>query len=180
MSNLKSVSAADFVQAMGLHVASVCIITTRVDEQNYGLTATAVSSVSAEPPRLLVCINKTGMTYEKIVKSGCFALSVATEHQEDLAKSFAGMMGKTVDRFASGKWGQLTTGSPVLHGAAAAFDCRIVQTFDQGTHSIFIGEVLAVTAKPGEDALLYGSQRFRHLRKLNAPKQPSKLEMLDG
>ena len=163
---------------MGQHASSVTIITTAVGDTRFGLTATAFSSVSATPPRLLVCVNKSGVTHEKIVSAGIFAVNVLSEDQEKVAKAFAGMLGKSFDRFSVGTWGSLTTGSPILKNTSSSFDCKLVQTIDQSTHSIFIGEVLATTSKPGEDALLYANRRFRHLRKSIAPPQREDIEYL--
>jgi flavin reductase (DIM6/NTAB) family NADH-FMN oxidoreductase RutF len=178
MVQMGPVSSQDFVQAMGQHVASVCVITTSHGGERYGLTATAVTSVCAEPPRLLVCVNKSGSTHHKIMESGHFAVNVLAEEQEKIGKAFAGMMGRDFDRFSVGEWQVMATGSPVLQGAAAAFDCRIAQTIDQFSHSIFIGEVVGTAAKPGHDALVYASRRFRTLRKQTVPQGEDGAESL--
>jgi flavin reductase (DIM6/NTAB) family NADH-FMN oxidoreductase RutF len=156
----------DFIQAMGQHVASVCIITTSHGGERFGLTATAVSSVCASPPRLLVCVNKSGLTHEKIVASGHFGVNVLAEEQIKVGQTFAGMMGRDVDRFSAGQWGAGFLGSPLLQDAAATFECKIATAIDQFTHSIFIGDVVASAAGLGLDALVYGARRFRTLRKL--------------
>lgn len=158
------VSAADYVAAMGQHVSSVCVITTNYQGKYYGLTATAMSSVCAEPPRLLVCVNKSGNSHEMISKAGLFCVNVLSEYQDKIAKGFAGMLGKAHDRFSIGEWRELVTSAPVLKDATAAFDCRLVQAIDQFSHTIFIGEVMAV-ASTGQDTLLYGARKFRNLRK---------------
>jgi flavin reductase (DIM6/NTAB) family NADH-FMN oxidoreductase RutF len=160
------VSTQDFVQAMGQHVASVCVITTRHGDERYGLTATAVSSVCADPPRLLICVNKSGLTHHKIVASGHFGVNALGEAQEKVGRAFAGMLGRDFDRFSVGDWHTLKTGSPILKGAASAFDCRITETIDQFSHSIFIGEVVATETSAGQEALLYAARRFRTLRKV--------------
>jgi flavin reductase (DIM6/NTAB) family NADH-FMN oxidoreductase RutF len=157
-----------FIAAMGQHVSSICVITTAHEGQRFGLTATAMSSVSANPPRLLVCVNKSGISHEKILASGVFCVSVLSEAQDAVAKSFAGMLGKDRDRFASGEWQVLKTGAPALRSAAANFDCRLAETVDQNTHSIFIGDVVAAASRQGIDTLLYGAKRFRTLRKVMA------------
>lgn len=159
-------AAAGFIQAMGQHVSSVCIITTAHASERFGLTATAVSSVCATPPRLLVCVNKSGLTHEKIVASGHFGVSVLAEEQLVVGQTFAGMMGREVDRFTVGQWQAGALGSPLLQAAAATFECRTATTLDQSTHSIFIGDVVEATTGIGLDALLYGARRFRTLRKL--------------
>jgi flavin reductase (DIM6/NTAB) family NADH-FMN oxidoreductase RutF len=163
---LQPVTTQQFVQAMGQHVSSVCVITTSHNGQRYGLTATAVSSVCATPPRLLVCVSKTGATEDKIMAAGQFCVNVLTEDQEHVAKAFAGMMGKDFEKFSLGAWCPLATGSPALREAAASIDCRLVDHFDQHSHSIFIGEVVGVATQSGKDALLYGARRFRALRKM--------------
>ena len=96
------VSTAEFVQAMGQHVASVCVITTQMGGERFGLTATAVSSICAEPPRLLVCVNKSGLTHHKIVAAGRFGVNVLGDDQEKVGKAFAGMMVISLPRKAPG------------------------------------------------------------------------------
>ncbi len=113
-SSLPPVPAAEYIQAIALHVSSVCVITTALDGERFGLTATAVSSVSAEPPRLLVCINKSGLTHDKILAAGRFCVNVLAEEQDKVAMVFAGMGGSAADRFETGEWTTLKTGSPVL------------------------------------------------------------------
>lgn len=163
LSALAPVAAAEYVAAVSLHVSSVCVITTEHEGERYGLTATAVASVSAEPARLLVCVNKSGQSHEKILASGRFCVNVLTEAQDRIATAFAG---KGVDRFASGEWLTLVTGAPALVGAAASFDCRLASISDQSTHSVIFGDVLATRRHTGEDPLLYGVRRFRQLRKI--------------
>jgi flavin reductase (DIM6/NTAB) family NADH-FMN oxidoreductase RutF len=174
----QSIPTADFVAAMGQHVSSVCIITTAHDGGRFGLTATAVSSVCASPPRLLVCVNKSGLTHEKIAASGIFCVNVVNEDQEAIAKGFAGMLGKDFDRFASGQWDVLATGAPMLREAAAAFDCRTALALDQHSHTVFIGDVVSVRKRDTCDALLYGARRFRNLRKIISPPAGADMESL--
>ena len=165
---LPPVSARDYIDAIAQHVSSVCVITTEVDGQRYGLTATAVSSVSAEPPRLLVCINKSGMTHDRILAAGHFCVNVLAEHQDLIAMVFAGMGGDRDDRFATGDWTTLKTGAPALVGAAAVFDCTLGEISEQSTHSVLFGDVVAASHLKGQDTLLYGVRRFRQMRKVFA------------
>ena len=176
--DLLPVATSDFVKAMSQHATSVTVITTIDSGLRYGLTATAVSSLTATPPRLLVCVNKSGATHEKIIGAGVFAINVLSEDQEKVAKAFSGMLGKDFDRFSLGDWTVLATGCPILQNTASSFDCKLVQIIDQPTHSIFIGEVLATVAKPTADALIYANRRFRQLRKSIAPPQGNDIEYL--
>ncbi len=165
---LPPVKAAEYIAAIAQHVSSVCVITTEVNGERFGLTATAVSSVSADPPRLLVCINKSGLTHDHIISAGHFAVNVLGENQDDIAKIFAGMRGAKKDRFETGDWTSSVTGSPVLRNASASFDCRLVEIIDQSTHSVMFGEVVATAKQTGHDPLLYGARRFRQLKKVFA------------
>jgi flavin reductase (DIM6/NTAB) family NADH-FMN oxidoreductase RutF len=172
-----SVAPAEYVAAIAQHVSSVCVVTTTVEGERFGLTATAVSSVSAEPPRLLVCINKNGTTHEKILKAGRFCVNVLAEEQDKVAMVFAGIGNKS-DRFSTGDWGALKTGAPVLAGAAAAFDCVVGETIDQSTHTLVIGDVVATERRAGADTVLYGARRFRQLRKVFAGLESGEAEYL--
>lgn len=168
ISDLPPVSAAEYVGAIAQHVSSVCVITTELDGQRFGLTATAVSSVSADPARLLVCVNKTGTTHDRILSAQSFCVNVLTEDQDQIAMVFAGMRAPGGDRFDTGTWTTLRTGAPVLVDAAAAFDCRLAETCDQASHTVLFGDVVATQSRPGQDTLLYGVRRFRQLRKVFA------------
>lgn len=178
VSDLQPVATSSFMTAMSHHASSVAIITTVDGGVRYGLTATAMSSVTATPPRLLVCVNKSGATHDKIVSAGIFAVNVLSEDQEKVAKAFSGMLGKDFDRFSTGDWTALATGCPILQNTASSFDCKLVQIIDQSTHSILIGEVLATAARPGSDALLYADRRFRQLRKSITPPLGEEIEYL--
>ncbi|MFD1984290.1 flavin reductase family protein [Mesorhizobium newzealandense] len=167
-STFPSVPAAEYVTSVAQHVSSVCVITTGLDGERFGMTATAVSSVSAEPPRLLVCVNKSGITHEKILEAGSFCVNVLAEEQDKLALVFAGVGGNRQDRFSVGEWITLKTGAPALIGAAAVFDCLVGGTSDQSTHTVFFGDVVATADRRGADTLLYGGRRFRQLRKVFA------------
>ena len=175
---LPPVSSYDYVTAMGQHASSVTIITTIESDVCYGLTATAMTSVTATPPRLLVCVNKSGTTHEKIIGAGIFAVNVLSEDQEKIGKAFSGMFGKDFDRFSLGVWTTLVTSSPILQNTSSSFDCKLVQIIDQSTHSLFIGEVLATTARQGADPLLYANKRFGQLRKSMTAPQGEDMEYL--
>ncbi len=173
LTGLPTVPPAEYVGAIAQHVSSVCVITTACQGRRYGLTATAVASVTADPPRLLVCVNKSGLTHEKILAAGAFCVNVLAEEQAGIAMVFAGMGGREADRFAQGEWTVMATGAPALLGASAVFDCRLAETGQQSTHTILFGDVVAATHRKGADTLLYGARRFRQLRKVfNAQGEP--------
>jgi len=151
-----TVTSQTFIQGMRQLAAGVTLITTQYEGNRAGLTATAVCSLSADPPQLLACINRQAETYRIVQSSGAFAVNVLASHQQRLAEAFAGTVGIYGDhRFDLAEWLTLGTGSPVLSGCLATFDCRLVEAVPAATHSIFIGRVEEVTLNPEHQPLVY-------------------------
>ncbi|HYR66598.1 MAG TPA: flavin reductase family protein, partial [Reyranella sp.] len=113
-----SIDEAAFKKGMRHLAASVTLITTRHRDLRGGLTATAVCSVSAEPPQLLVCVNKTASAHDPIGEAGFFCVNILSPQHRKIAERFAGMDGVEGDeRFHDmGEWSTLSTGAPVLKG----------------------------------------------------------------
>jgi flavin reductase (DIM6/NTAB) family NADH-FMN oxidoreductase RutF len=159
-----SIDAAAFKMGMRHLAASVTLITTRHRDLRGGLTATAVCSVSAEPPQLLVCVNKTASAHDPIGDAGFFCVNVLSPEHRKIAERFAGMDGvEGDDRFLDmGDCSTLSTGAPVLKGCPVSFDCRLVTRVAAGTHTIYIGEIVDLTLDPVAVALLYCDGTFVH------------------
>jgi flavin reductase (DIM6/NTAB) family NADH-FMN oxidoreductase RutF len=128
--------------------AGVCLITTHcADGSRRGMTATAVCSVSGTPPTLLCCINRNNSTYDAIRTAGAFAVNVLSVDDRHLADLFARPI-PPEEKFAKGGvWRSEATGSPVLEGALAAFDCRMSQTVTVGTHGIIFGDIERISVR---------------------------------
>ena len=107
----------------------------------HGLTVSAVCSVTDTPPTLLVCINANAFAHDAFIENGVLCVNVLNADHQELSRSFARWTGE--DRFASGTWTQDGTGAPVLSGASASFDCRIVDHQRKGTHTVLFCEVQA-------------------------------------
>lgn len=144
------------------HLAGhVCLVTTAnaAGERN-GLTATAVCSVSAEPPLLLCCVNREAQSHDAIHRNGVFAINVLAVADRALAERFAGPIGGDA-RFDVGDWQCLETGAPVLGSALVSFDCRLYHAVDAGTHGIFFGEIQALRLREDPAApLLYAHGNY--------------------
>jgi flavin reductase (DIM6/NTAB) family NADH-FMN oxidoreductase RutF len=159
-----SIDAAAFKKGMRHLAASVTLITTRYRGLRGGLTATAVCSVSAEPPQLLVCVNKTASAHDPIGEAGSFCVNILSPEHRKIAERFAGMDGvEGDDRFRDmGEWSTLSTGAPVLKGCPVSFDCRLVTRVAAGTHTIYIGEIVDLVLDASAPALLYCDGVFVH------------------
>ncbi|MCS7268592.1 MAG: flavin reductase family protein [Geminicoccaceae bacterium] len=145
-----------FIAGMRLHAAGVTVVASEFEGRRAGLTATAVCSVSAEPPQLLVCVHRAAEANPIIRASRCFSVNLLAAHQRRLADRFAGRLGHGgAERFAEGRWVRLVTGAPVLEGARAVFDCILVESLEAGTHTIFLGSVEAVLTDPALEPLVY-------------------------
>src|ERR1700760_627492 len=156
-----SVDAVAFKKGMRHLAASVTLITTHHSGLRGGLTATAVCSVSADPPQILVCVNKTASAHDTIGHAGFFCVNILAPDHRKIAERFAGVDGD--DRFNDmGEWSTLSTGAPVLKGCPVSFDCKLVTEVKAGTHTIYIGEIVDVVLDPEAHALLYADGNFVH------------------
>jgi flavin reductase (NADH)/flavin reductase len=163
LAELPVVTAEEHRFGMRHFAVGVTIISSRDGETRAGLTATAVCSVTASPPRLVVFVNKNVAASDVIHKSGAICINVLASDQEDVAKVFSGMQDgvRGEARFDYGQWNTLVTGAPVLDGALANFDCRVIKVFDESTHHAFLCEVLATYERSDGEALIYLNGAFR-------------------
>jgi len=152
------VSSDLFKAGMRRLAASVCVITTlNADGSRNGLTATAVCSMSADPPMLLCCLNKSSNTFQAISRAKLFAVNVLGSHDHAVAQRFSS--GAPADqKFAVGDWGIAETGAPMLTTAPSAFDCRLIDIYEAGTHGVLFGEIRAIhlSDDPGKPLLYAG------------------------
>lgn len=162
---LQTVTSDDHRYGMRHFAVGVTIITAADGETRAGLTATAVCSVTADPPRLVVFVNKNVFANDIILKSGALCVNVLAGEQEEVAKVFAGMMKEIQGeaRFEHGQWRQMVTGAPTLDGSLANFDCRVIKVFDESTHHAFLCEVLATAERNDGEALIYLNGGFRRI-----------------
>jgi flavin reductase (DIM6/NTAB) family NADH-FMN oxidoreductase RutF len=149
---------------MARFATGVTVVAARYGPLLAGMTANAVASVSIDPPLLLVAINQSSETYQAIVGSHSFAISVLAGEQQALAECFAQPTSAAkLQRFCDAPWHEAETGSPILDGAIAFFDCRITETHPGGDHVIFIGEIVAAGYDEAGDPLLWFGSRYRRL-----------------
>ncbi len=133
----------EFRKALSRLAAGVCIISTAREGQRRGVTATAVCSVSASPPMLLVCVNTATGTCKMIQDSGLFAVNLLGDLHREVAEVFAGRNGvQGDDRFVHGNWLDGDRwGMPILREAPSALECRVDKVVLAGTHAVFFGLV---------------------------------------
>ena len=156
-----AIDSDSFKVAMRRLAGHVCLITTAgPGGTRAGMTATAVCSVSAEPPTLLICVNRQSTSHAAISANRVFAVNVLALEDRPLADRFATGL-PSEEKFAEGVWTTQATGAPMLEGALAAFDCRIAQAVDVGTHGILFGAIETVhVRKAAAKPLLYAQGAY--------------------
>jgi flavin reductase len=162
--NVRTVDPVAFREAMSRLGAAVHVITTAGPAGKAGTTATAVCSVTDAPPTLLVCLNRRSQTNPVVLQNGVFCINTLGHSGAAIADLFAGRTGvQGADRFATGEWSVLATGSPVLATAAVAFDCRIIEVHAVGSHNVLFGAVEMVRLGPAGPVLVYHERAYKHV-----------------
>ncbi|MFD3869454.1 flavin reductase [Streptomyces sp. NPDC058623] len=164
-----------FRQVLSRWPSGVGIVTTAGEDGWHGMTASSFSSVSLTPPLVLVCLDQRIRSHDLLIRNGVFAVNILGRDHLPLGRRFAGMEPGVADRFASGDWLPGATGSPVLTDSAAWVDCRVLQRYPGGDHSIFLGEVVAAGVPRITAPLLFHSRSWGQL----ADPLPERVELAD-
>jgi flavin reductase len=153
----------NFREAMSRLIGAVTVITTDGPAGPGGFTASAVCSVTDDPPMLLVCMNRNSRQHMVFNSNGVLCVNVLTADQEQVSRTFASAA-TVQERFEFNRWRVLETGAPALENALVNFDARIVQTVEAGTHSIFLCGIVSVRIAPEEHTgLAYYGRKYHVL-----------------
>lgn len=151
----------EFKNAMAYLSSAVSVVTTQGPTGRFGLTASAVCSVTATPPSLLVCINKSASSHTQFIQNRVLAVNVLAANCEAIANAFSSKI-SAEDRFSYGNWDQLETGSPILKNSLVSFDCLIDQIHSIGSHDIFICRIVALTQPQPGRSLVYFNRSYHN------------------
>ncbi|SDH71354.1 flavin reductase family protein [Pseudomonas panipatensis] len=162
--NLKT----DMLQAMRRLAKSVTIITTSDGRERFAMSATAVDSLSTEPPSLLICVNKTASLHAALEGGADFCVNILGQEQEHLSHLCSGPV-KGEGRFASGDWQTSAGGVPYLADAQATLLCRQDGRFSYGTHTVFIGLIQEIRHTPEITPLIYVNGTYTTAVAMPAP-----------
>ena len=161
----KPVDVEQFKAGMRTLAGAVNIIGSAHAGHRYGMTATAVCSATAEPPTVLVCLNRASATYGAVTKSRAFCVNLLRAEDSDLSNLFSGAQSGE-GRFKSREWTKLATGSPVLLDALVSFDCRVMKKLAHASHTVFLGQVEQVLFGKKGRPLLYAEGQYSKLASL--------------
>lgn len=149
-----------FKSGMRRLASGVSLVTTLHNGERHGLIATSVCSVSTDPPSLLVCVNRAATSHAMIYSAGCFCVNLLGSSDDETARRFSEPRERHL-RFQDRNWTALLTGAPALVGALASFDCEIATAHRSGSHTIFVGNVVATELWQDEiSPLIYVDGRY--------------------
>lgn len=151
-------------RAFGAFATGIAVVTVAGD-QPHGMTANSFTTVSLDPPLVLICVGRQAVMHDLLAGTGSFGVSILASGQEQIARHFADKnrpLGK--EQFDIVDWvpGRFT-GTPLITGALAHFECDVWRSYDGGDHTIFLGSLLSLDRQADEDALLFLHGRYRQI-----------------
>jgi flavin reductase (DIM6/NTAB) family NADH-FMN oxidoreductase RutF len=157
----REASTGDFRSAMRHLAGGVSVITVGRGTDITGMTVTSVSSLSVDPPTLIVSINRESSSWPLLKTRGFFGVNILNAYQLDVAERFSGKDGlKGAARFAGAQWITLASAVPLLAGALAAIDCEVEDIVERHSHAIVIGRVLDMQLSPRGAGLAYWQGQY--------------------
>lgn len=151
-------------EAMRSWITGVAIVTGYHNGEIHGMTANSFNSIALSPPTVLVALRKHTRTNHIVKAGGVFGVSILNTEQEDLAKRFAGQIAIDQPRFQGVDTFNLVTKAPLIKKGIAFLDCKVINSFDVGDTTVFLGEVMAAKKNgSGGDPLLYLNREWRRL-----------------
>lgn len=156
-----SFQAQQFKQVLRQWPSGVTIVTSRAGERIHGMTVSAFSSVSADPPLVSICANRGSATHAVIAEGGVFAVHILGAEHQDLSTQFSSSKFEK-DRFVGLTHSAGVTGAPILEGVLGHLECEVAAAHDEGSHTIFLGRVVAGEAREGAP-LVYFNGAYRRL-----------------
>lgn len=148
-------------QAMRAWTSGVAVVTAAYDHEQHGMTVSSFASISLDPPLLIVALQKTTRTSEFVSQAQAFGVTILSMDQEEISERFAGRGDDSKNRLEGIETETLDTGAPFIKGGLVYFDCRLRQTLDAGTSTIFIGEVVSVRQFEGQPLVYHDRQYVR-------------------
>lgn len=154
--NAEPIDRHEFRNLMRNIPGQVSVIATGAPGHRKGLTASAVCSLTDQPPTVIVCINRSAGAHDLIIEHGIFSVNALAAGQEAIARVFSGLGGASGEqRFETGDWSVGVTGAPVLASAVCRLECRLSEYRAASSHTIFFGHVIAGSASSEASPLLY-------------------------
>ena len=163
------IDSSQFRKIMSRFATGVTVVTTKSGDEIHGLTCNAFCSISLTPCTVMVSVAKDARSWPLIEKSRLFAVNVLSESQIHVSDRFAGRhRDKDDNRFEGIEWTTATTGAPILRGTQGYLDCRVTRAYDGGSHTLFLGEVVALGLDDTQSPLMFYQSRYMGVGSLKA------------
>lgn len=153
----------EFRNAMAQLGSAVSVITTDGPAGKFGFTASAVCSVTDQPPTLLVCMNRHSFANDHFKQNGTLCVNVLSSEHQDLSGVFANASLRSEQRFQHDNWQVMSSGAPVLSSSVASFDCIIDTCHEVGSHTVFYCQVQAIRVSEQPRGLVYFNRRYHRI-----------------
>ncbi|MFN3652821.1 MAG: flavin reductase family protein [Armatimonadota bacterium] len=158
-----AVEPQQFKEMLRHWASGITVVTVRDEDGHvHGMTASSFTSVSLQPPLVLLCINRGSRTHHLLAERRAFGVHLLSEGMEELSNRCAGLRGEPAHRLDDLPHQSTPTGAPILEGALAWMDCTLWAQYDGGDHTIYIGEIQAGGTREGAPLLWY-NRGYRHL-----------------
>lgn len=148
---------------MRMWSTGVTVVTVQHNNRRHGMTVSSFTSLSLDPPLVLVSLEQITKTHRLVQQAGHFGVTILEENQKQISDRFAGRISEYRDRFDGLETFAMVSGAPMLAQGLAWLDCQVVVTYQAGNHTVFIGEVLAVKSRDTGQPLLYYNRDYRRL-----------------
>jgi flavin reductase (DIM6/NTAB) family NADH-FMN oxidoreductase RutF len=145
---------------MRFWATGVTVVTAAHQGIRHGMTVSSFTSISVDPPQVLVSLAQVSRTHNLVARSQAFGVTILASSQQEIAERFAGRLADDADRFSGLETFPLVTGIPFLSGGLTHLDCRVVTTLDSGASTVFIGEVIAAQSVAEGLPLLYFNRNY--------------------
>jgi len=155
-----TIDAEQLRAAMRTWTTGVTVVTATYNGVTHGMTVNSFTSISLAPALIVISLQRTSRTRELVAEAGAFGLTILSTEQQAISDLFAGRAKNPGDRFANIKTKTLITGAPLIEGGLAWMDCRVVHTYDGGTNTLFVGEVVSARSEGEGTPLIYHNRNY--------------------
>lgn len=149
--------------AMRAWTSGVTVVTAAYEGEQHGMTVSSFTSISLDPPLIVISLHTESHTHALVSKAGAFAVTILSSRQKELSERFAGRLPETDDRLEGLETETLLTGAPFLKGGLAYLDCRVTQSIPSGMNTLFIAEVVAARGYDHKQPLVYHDRQYHIL-----------------
>lgn len=150
--------------AMRAWTTGVAIVTAQHDGRRHGMTVSSFTSISMDPPLIVISLSTGSKTHELVRRAGAFGVTILAASQQAISERFAGRQASDADRLGGLQTETLVTGAPFIQGGLAFLDCRVTQTIDAGMNTLFIAEVVATRGDGHDSPLVYHDRAYGRLQ----------------